>query len=69
MKKTIKRGSLKIRADFGQASSTVQYVVADKSFPDEDDEWKDSPFQVAEISGPGDALSLVHKFLRDNAPG
>ena len=67
--KTIKRGSLKIRADFSQASSTVQYCIVDKFFPDEEEEWNDSPFQVAEISGPGDALSLVHKFLRDNAPG
>jgi hypothetical protein len=67
--KTIKRGSLKIRADFNQASSTVQYAVVDKSFPDEEDEWKDSPFQVAEISGPGDAFILIRKFLRDNAPG
>lgn len=69
MKTTIKRRSLKIRADFSQASSTVQYCIIDKFFPDEEDEWKDSPFQVAEISGPGDAFILIRKFLRDNSPG
>ena len=69
MKTTIKRGGLKIRADFSQASSTVQYCIVDKFFPDEEEEWKDSPFQVAEISGPEDAFRLIRKFLRDNAPG
>ena len=69
MKTTLKRGNLKIRADFIQASSTVQYAIVDKFCPDDEEEWHDSPFQVAEISGPGDAFVLVRKFLRDNAPG
>ncbi len=65
---TIKRGSLKIRADFSRPESLVQYAIVDDNI---DQKWCGTPYQVADLSWPKRpaAIKAVNRFLKDNAPG
>jgi hypothetical protein len=56
-------GTLRIKADFGQATSPVMYSTED--LPDKEQTWASTPFQVASFAhNPSKALSEVNGWTK-----
>jgi hypothetical protein len=70
MKQTYKRtfswGTLRIKADFGQATDPI--VCSSEDLPDDEQTWASTPFQVASFGhDPNKALSGVNRWLKSQA--
>ena len=51
--------SIQIRVDLERSEATIQYRLMDV----EDDEWKGTPFQRADVANEDEALALVDAWL------